>query len=161
MGDNDEGGLGLGGGFTQQAQDLEGTLVVEGRGGLIGEDEAGTVEQGPGDARPLLLPHAQALGDRIDFLCQPQALKQLAYAWLVLRYPGQELGQAQVVAHAQGSYKMGLLEDQPDMLPPKPIEGLGTQLAEVGFPDYDFAGLGAQQAPKQVEQRGFAYATLP
>ena len=85
--DHDDGLPELGDGALEEAQHLLGRVGVEVAGGFVGEDQVGTVDQGPGTGTALLLatrqltrPMGQAIGDSelIDQVVEPVLVDLLA-----------------------------------------------------------------------------------
>src|SRR5690606_15564210 len=77
VGDDDEARPRLGGRLAQHAQDLLAGLLVEGAGGLVGEDHAGGAGERTGDGDALRLPAGQLAGATILHAAQAEVAEPL------------------------------------------------------------------------------------
>src|SRR4029450_4593014 len=115
--DHDHGHAG-GGQVAHDVQDLVDHLRVQGRGGLVEQQQLGVHGQGAGDRHPLLLAARQLGRQLVGLVLDPDPGQQLAGPALGL-LPGlaPDPGRAQgdVVENAPGGEQVDLLEDHADV----------------------------------------------
>ena len=78
MGGHDHGGAGLVD-AVQQAHDPDGRVGIEVPGGLVGQQDQGPVDEGPGDRHPLLLATRELVGQVVALLGQPHQVQDLGH----------------------------------------------------------------------------------
>ena len=162
VGDHED-GLALGVHLVKEAQEAVRGLAVQGPGGLVGQDDAGLGDEGPGHRRALLLAAGDLVGVFFQQVLEAQAAGQGQQQPLHLLepLPRQHQGQEDVVLDGEGVQEIEVLEHEPQMVP---AEG-----GELPLPDGDYilsvqqhlpAG-GLVQSGQDVEQGGLAGAGLP
>src|SRR5262249_10277004 len=139
---DDDGPVGHQGGGAQEAHDGLAGLGVEGGGGLVGDQQAGLVDQRPGDGHPLLLPARPLAGQGVGPLPEAQLGQQGAGAG---EGPGagpagDQQGHGGVLGGAQGRQQVVLLEDEADVGGAEAHLPGGRQAGQVGPQDGDGAG---------------------
>ena len=133
-------------------------LRVEGGGGLIEQDDRGVLEQGAGEGHPLPLPAGQgdaalagagppAVGVALDDLVEPGGGRRPPQ----LRVGGLRGGDAKVVLNG-AVQQVGVLEGDGQ----RAHELRRRDLAQVGAPDPDGAGVDVPEPGDEPEQRGLA-----
>ena len=112
VGDHHQGGVGR---FTvEQVHDGMGVFIVQGRGGFIGEDHLGSMQEGARDGGPLLLSNTEFVGEGVASVRNVQPLQHgihplgEIYGYVAMR---KLVGQGQIFFDGQAVHEVGLLED--------------------------------------------------
>ena len=103
----------------QQAHDLQGPGGVQIPRGLVGDDGAGVVQQGPGDGHPLLLAAGELRGQAAALVGQAHQVQAVGDALFDLLGPGPHRphGEDHVVVDALVLDEAEILEDDPHRPP--------------------------------------------
>src|ERR1700722_10904061 len=139
VGHHDDGLTELGHRTAQEGQHFGRRIRVQVPGGLVGEDEVGPVDQGPGTGTALLLPARQLprpVGQPVD---DAQLVDQVVEPLLVHLAPGQVDGQRDVLGRGEGGDQIEGLKDEADVVAPhlrQPpvVEGPDVEVADEGLP---------------------------
>ncbi len=141
-------------------EDLGGVLGVEVAGRLVGQQQRGAVDQGPGDGSPLHLPAAELMGKMVRPVRHPDLLQ---YGQGRLADPSggitaQEEGHLYVLGDGHRGEEVEELEDDPE--PGAPVKGQlpvpgGLQMDAV---DDDLSRGGMVETAQKVKQRALAGA---
>jgi hypothetical protein len=115
MRDDDHGRPLLVGDAAQQLHHRAPTILVEGRGGLVGEDERRPVGEGARDRHALLLAATQSVGVRRRAVLHAQVRKQLVRARPRVVPLADLAGDLDVSTSGQKGNQVRLLEHEPDV----------------------------------------------
>ena len=139
---------------AQQGQHLGGRLRVQRAGGLVGQQDARTRRQRPGDADALLLPAGELLDVRVRLVGQADEVQQLGDAGLLLclGHAGDLQRVGDVAPHGARGHQVELLEDHPDVAAHLPQVPLG-ETADLAAGDDHRAGGGPVEGVDQPQQR--------
>src|SRR5450830_448931 len=151
MADKQQAGAGVAAFGEQQLQEGFAGVVVQGRGGLVGDHQFRLADQRTGGGHPLLLADGQRVG---------AALQQI----LVLQAPvrtqfGKVARQLDVFAHRQERQQVELLEDVAGVVDAKTVAGAGREVGQLLAEQANAAPAGFLHAAQQAEQGGLAAAT--
>ena len=176
MGDDDQAGAA---GAYRGQQHLHGSLGgqgVQGAGGLIGEKDARTGHQRPGDGGPLSLPARELGGALVQVFAQSQLAQGLAGLGQrpSARGAGQEQGDGDVVQGGEVRQELAELEDEAELVQAQAAAGGLVQRRDVHsdvFSDVrraasrrlapvvaDASGVGHEDPGHDVQEGGLARA---
>ena len=160
VGDEHDGGAGLIGEFAEQSEDVGAVFGVEVAGGFVGEDDAGSVDEGACDGDALLFAAGELGRFRGGAMLDADALEKLLDAWVTFGcWNADQLeGEFDIFEDGEGWEEVEELEDGADLGSAEEGETLGIELAELGGADADGAGVGAVDAAEAIEEGGFAAA---
>ena len=133
--------------LLEQAHDLGGQVGVEISGRLVGQEEAGVVDDGPGDGDPLLFARGQGVGiipDPVMEADHPQGDEDLAPE-LVGRRPEDLKGDADVLENPAAGDDAEVLEDDAHR-PAEEVELRVREPEDVGLADADLS-VGRKRLP--------------
>ena len=149
----------------QLEDDLAG-LGVEVGGGLVGEDDGGLGDEGPGDGHALALAAGEVVGLLFDLLLQAHFLDHalgpvpdLLFGELFLLHD--EEGELDVFPRREHRNEVEGLKDEPDGVQAKVGELPVGHGGDVPAVDIDRALGGVIDAADDVEERGFAAPRRP
>ena len=118
VGDHED-GLALGVDLLEEGEEAVGGPAVQGPGGLVGQDDPGLGDEGPGHRHPLLLAAGDLVGELPQQLLQPQPPGQgrQALGHLRVGLSRQHQGQQDVIPDGEGVQKVEVLEDEAQVVP--------------------------------------------
>src|SRR5207302_3914920 len=101
---------------AEQVEDLLSAVRIEGAGRLVRQKQDGPVDERPSDGDALPLPSAEARGEAIRLLLDPQLSEKLASSSqrIASRHPGKLGGNQHIVEGGQVVEKIEELENQAD-----------------------------------------------
>ena len=135
-------------------------MAVQRAGGLVGQQQLGVIDDGPGAGTPLLLASGHMVGVLIQDVPDIQLLGHLPDAGLHLTGGRSIDGQRQgdILGDGQGIQQIEVLEDKAQVFPTEPGQGFGPQLRHVRPVLIDVAGADGVNGGDAVEQGGLAGA---
>ena len=157
-----EDGLALAVHLVEEAQKAVGGLAVQGPGGLVGQDDAGLGDEGPGHSHPLLLPAGDLVGVLLQQCVdtQPPGQGQQPLLHLLVGLPRQHQGEQDVVLDGECVQEIEILEDKAQVVP---TEGSDVPLLDgddVLPVQQDLAAGGLIQGRQDIQQGRLAAAGL-
>src|SRR5450830_656243 len=170
MADKQQAGAGVAAFGEQQLQEGFAGVVVQGRGGLVGDHQFRLADQRTGGGHPLLLADGQRVGAALQQILVLQAqVREQARGGLVdtavallgpLRTQfGKVARQLDVFAHRQERQQVELLEDVAGVVDAKTVAGAGREVGQLLAEQANAAPAGFLHAAQQAEQGGLAAAT--
>ena len=149
--------------LLEEGQDLLARARVESPGGLVGEEERGTVGQGARDGHPLALAAGELGGQRVRLLLDPDLVEQLQGALAALLAPDPRVEQRQL--HVAGDRGPGQqvvgLEDEAELLVPDPGQGAAGEALNGNAVELVGSGGRRVEAADDRHQRRLARARRP
>ena len=127
VGDHDDGLAELAHRVAQETEHLGAGAGVEVAGRLVGEDDLGPGDQGPGAGDPLLLAAGQLAGPVPEPVAQADGVDDRVEPVLVGLAPGDGQRQQDVLLRGQRGQQVELLEDEADLVPAQGRQGLVRQ----------------------------------
>src|SRR5450830_831519 len=169
MADKQQAGAGVAAFGEQQLQEGFAGVVVQGRGGLVGDHQFRLADQRTGGGHPLLLADGQRVGAALQQILVLQAqVREQARGGLVdtavallgpLRTQfGKVARQLDVFAHRQERQQVELLEDVAGVVDAKTVAGAGREVGQLLAEQANAAPAGCLHAAQQAEQGGLAAA---
>ena len=135
VGHHDDGLAELGDGSAQERQHLGRGIGVQVPGGLVGEDQVGPVDQGPGTGAALLLATRHLAGPVRQPVADAELVDQVVEPLLVHLPPGQVGRQRDVLARGEGGDEVEGLEHEADVVAPHLGQPGVVEAPDVEVPD--------------------------
>ena len=159
--DHDDAAILLVAGLAKEFHDLTAPLLVQGRRGLVGQDDAGTVGDGPSHRHPLLFPAGEHRGEVVGPFADAEIIEQFQGAAAGVRGAWPRSTRATIWTLSQRREErdqVGLLEDVANVLAAEgPQIRPGMRAIEHEFPiDPDAAGCGRVDQADGGQERRFA-----
>jgi hypothetical protein len=150
----------VGGELAQQPGDVVAVAGIEVGGGLVGQDDAGVVGEGPGDGDALLLAAGELVGSEVQPLAKAQAGEQFEGSppGSAAKHGGEVAGQFDVLEGVKCGEQVEVLEDETEVPGTEGWEGPVGSGGEVGAIDGDGTGRGAEHGAEHQQQGGLAAA---
>src|SRR3990172_11976939 len=145
----------------EDLQDLLAGAGIQVPGGLIGQDEGGAVDQGPGDGYPLLLAPGKLCGAVVGPVFQPYHLQGLQGPLPPFRSAGVEQGKLHLLQGRHSRQQVEALEDEADLAVAYLCQLVVAQPAGFECVQHVATFGGLVQAPQDVHQGGLARARGP
>ena len=161
MGDHDD-QFAHGGDLPEDFQDLGACFRVQGACGLVGQDDVGVVDQGPGDGDPLFLSPGELAGLLADLVSQAHFFQDLPGSLLPLFLAGaaEGHGDGDVIQNAEVGDEVEALEDEADAVPAVVVQFLFAVLVDVLSVEADLSQIVSVQASQEVHEGGFPAAAF-
>ncbi len=158
MSDEDEGGAFDAVEFEEEFEDVGAVGGVEVAGGLVGEDDGRTQDEGAGEGDALLLAAGELDGVVMHAIAEADAGEQLAGAGQAVAFGVEFVREENVFERGEGGDELIGLEDEADGLAADLGKLVLGQVADGGAVEMHVAGGGCVEAGEQAEQGGFAAA---
>ncbi len=162
MGHHDHAVIGAGQ-LAQQLQHGPAADLVQCTGRLVGQQQLGAMNEGPGDGPALLFAAGQQAGPRLRAIGQIDAGQRLAGPGLARRAwdPTVSQGQRHVLQQRQARQQLVVLEDEADLLAAQSAAAPLVERRDLDPIEPVVAAGRALQAAKNVEQRGLPRSRGP
>ena len=143
---------------AKQAQHHRGVGAVEVSGRLVGEQDAGTVRERPGERHPLLLATGKLGRGRVRLCRKTKLAKQFLAPGAGLPPGGSahQRGQLYVVRHGHVRYQVEKLEDETDVPAAKHRPACLAELVHTLAVKPDLPASGRLQAAQEMQEGGLA-----
>ena len=138
--------------LLEYAHDLIAGPAVQVTGGLVGQDDGGLVDEGPGDGDALLLPAGKLAWLMVQPVTQAHALEGLARAAAPVLSTAVHQGKLHVGQGGRAGQQVEGLEHEPNLLAANPRQGIVPQIAHVRAAQAVGPRGGAVQAPKDMHE---------
>lgn len=155
MSHEDERSAGGTGGGGEDLHHLVAGGLVQGAGGLVGEDHAGLTGQGAGNGDALCLTTGHVAGTPTPHVAEPQLSESFVSSG---ERPssggaGEHQRQRDVLARRELGDELTVLKDEPELVQPQVGAVLVGQLRDITAADLDSAVIGDEDPREAVQER--------